>query len=168
MSADQSTVIRSPYPDVPIPDVSLHELVLADAAERGDRPALIDGPSGRVLTYGQLAAAVRRTAAGLAARGFRKGDVLAIYLPNVPEYAVAFYGVATAGGVTTTVNPLYTAQELASQLNDSRARFLLTAPPLLGRAGEAAGRSSVEEVFVLGDQGRDADPPQPGRQPLPG
>ncbi len=151
MSADQSTVIRSPYPDVPIPDVSLHELVLADAAERGDRPALIDGPSGRVLTYGQLAAAVRRTAAGLAARGFRKGDVLAIYLPNVPEYAVAFYGVATAGGVTTTVNPLYTAQELASQLNDSRARFLLTAPPLLGRAGEAAGRSSVEEVFVLGE-----------------
>src|SRR6266496_2694376 len=151
MSADQSTVIRSPYPDVPIPDVSLHELVLADAAERGDRPALIDGPSGRTLTYGQLAAAVRRTAAGLAARGFRKGDVLAIYLPNVPEYAVAFYGVATAGGVTTTVNPLYTAQELASQLNDSRARFLLTAPPLLGRAGEAAGRSSVEEVFVLGE-----------------
>ena len=151
MSARQSIVIRSPYPDVPIPDVPLHELVLASAAERGDRPALIDGPSGRTLTYGQLAAAVRRTAAGLAARGFRKGDAFAIYLPNVPEYAVAFYGVSMAGGISTTANPLYTADELANQLNDSHARFLLTAPPLLERALQAAERARVEEVFVLGE-----------------
>jgi acyl-CoA synthetase (AMP-forming)/AMP-acid ligase II len=151
MSAGQQIVHSSPYPDVPIPDVPLHELVLAGAAERGDHPAIIDGPSGRTLTYRQLAEAVRRTAAGLAARGFGKGDAFAIYLPNVPEYAVAFYAVSTAGGISTTANPLYTAGELASQLNDSRARFLLTAPPLLERALEAARASSVEEVFVLGE-----------------
>jgi acyl-CoA synthetase (AMP-forming)/AMP-acid ligase II len=151
MSAGQQIVHSSPYPDVPIPDVPLHELVLAGAAERGDHPAIIDGPSGRTLTYRQLAEAVRRTAAGLAARGFGKGDAFAIYLPNVPEYAVAFYAVSTAGGISTTANPLYTAGELANQLNDSRARFLLTAPPLLERALEAARASSVEEVFVLGE-----------------
>src|SRR5204863_1363764 len=50
-------IFRSPYPDVRVPDVALHRFVLAGAAERADQPALIDGPSGRALTYGQLAAA---------------------------------------------------------------------------------------------------------------
>jgi acyl-CoA synthetase (AMP-forming)/AMP-acid ligase II len=151
MSSDQTIVYSSPYADVPIPDVPLHEAVLATAAERGDQPALIDGPSGRTITYRQLVGGVRRAAAGLAARGFGKGDAFAIYLPNVPEYAVAFYAVSMAGGVSTTANPLYTADELANQLNDSRARFLLTAGPLLERARAAAERSGVEEIFVLGE-----------------
>jgi acyl-CoA synthetase (AMP-forming)/AMP-acid ligase II len=151
MSSKQTIVHHSPYADVPIPNLSLHEAVLATAAERGDQPALIDGPSGRTITYGQLAEGVRRAAAGLAARGFGKGDAFAIYLPNVPEYAIAFYAVSTAGGVSTTANPLYTADALASQHNDSHARFLLTAPPLLERALAAAERSSVQEVFVLGE-----------------
>jgi acyl-coenzyme A synthetase/AMP-(fatty) acid ligase len=87
-----ATVIRSPHPDVEIPDLPLHELVLAGAAEREDRAAVVDGPSGRALTYGQLAAGVRQMAAGLAARGFGQGDVFAIYSPNLPEYAGASAG----------------------------------------------------------------------------
>jgi acyl-CoA synthetase (AMP-forming)/AMP-acid ligase II len=145
-----AAVVRSPYPDVDIPDLPLHALVLAGAAERAEQPALVDGPSGRTVTYGQLAAGVPRVAAGLAARGFGKGDVFAIYMPNVPEYALAFYGVSAAGGATTTVNPLYTVGELATQLTDAGARFLLTVPQFLDRAAEAAGRAGVEELFVLG------------------
>jgi len=151
MRADQTIVYESPHPEVSIPDVPLHELVLGAAEGYGDKPALIDGPSGRTLTYTQLVEAVRRVAAGLAERGFRKGDAFAIWLPNAPEYAVAFYAVSLAGGVSTTANPLYTADELANQLNDSHARFLLTAPPLLERARAAADRSGVEEIFVLGE-----------------
>jgi acyl-CoA synthetase (AMP-forming)/AMP-acid ligase II len=144
-------IVLSPHPDVTIPDVPLHEYVLRDAMDRADEAALIDGPSGRTLTYGQLAGGVRRVAAGLAARGFAKGDVFAIYSPNLPEYALAFYGVSAAGGINTTVSPLYTADELARQLSDSGARFLLTVPPFLDKALDAAGRSGVEEVFVLGE-----------------
>jgi acyl-CoA synthetase (AMP-forming)/AMP-acid ligase II len=143
-------VALSPHPDVAIPDVPLHEFVLADAMRRADQTALIDGPSGRTLTYGQLAGGVRRVAAGLAARGFGKGDVFAIYSPNVPEYALAFYGVSAAGGINTTISPLYTTDELTRQLDDAGARFLLTVPPFMDKALEAAGRSGVEEVFVLG------------------
>jgi acyl-CoA synthetase (AMP-forming)/AMP-acid ligase II len=146
-----ASVIRSPHLDVEIPDMALHELVLGGAAERGSRAAVVDGPTGRALTYGQLAAGVRQMAAGLSARGFARGDVLAVYSPNLPEYAVAFYGVSAAGGVTTTVNPLYTGGELAVQLADAGARFVLTTPPLLDRAIEAATRSGVEEVFVFGE-----------------
>src|SRR5829696_5297073 len=144
-------VVLSPHPDVTVPDLPLHEFVLADAMQRADQAALIDGPSGRTLTYGQLAGGVRRVAAGLAARGFAKGDVFAIYCPNVPEYALAFYGVSAAGGINTTISPLYTVEELVRQLTDAKARFLLTVPPFLAKALEAAGRSGVEEVFVLGE-----------------
>ena len=100
-------IVLSPHPDVVIPDVPLHEYVLAGARDRADQAALNDGPSGRTLTYGQLAGGVRRVAAGLAARGFGKGEVFAIYSPNLPEYALAFYGVSAAGGVNTTISPLY-------------------------------------------------------------
>ena len=144
-------IVISPHTDVTIPDLPLHEFVLADAMRRADEPALVDGPSGRTLTYGQLAGGVRRVAAGLAARGFGKGDVFAIYSPNLPEYALAFYGVSAAGGINTTINPLYTADELTFQLNDAKARFLLTVPPFLDKALQAAANSGVEEVFVLGE-----------------
>jgi acyl-CoA synthetase (AMP-forming)/AMP-acid ligase II len=146
-------VFRSPYPDVVIPEVALTPFVLRRALELGDKPALIDAPSGRTLTYRQLVGGVRAAAAGLARRGFRKGDVFAISSPNLPEYAVAFHAVTSLGGVVTTANPLLTPDELAGQLVDSGARFLLTVPPLVEGARAAAARSPVEEVFVLGEGG---------------
>lgn len=144
-------VVKSPHPHVSVPDVPLAEFVLEHAGDRPDKPALIDGPSGRTLTYSGLAGGVRAVAGGLAARGFGKGDVFAIYSPNLPEYALAFHAIAAVGGINTTVNPLYTAAELATQLKDCRARFLLTIPQFLDKATEAAGDSGVQEVFVLGD-----------------
>ena len=134
-----------------VPTVSLPDYILRDAAARGDRPALIDGPTGRVLTFAGLAAGVDRLAAGLAARGFGRGDVFGILAPNLPEFPVAFHGVIRAGGVATTMNPLSSADELAHQLADSKARFLLTVAPLLPVAREAADRAGVEEVFVFGE-----------------
>jgi acyl-CoA synthetase (AMP-forming)/AMP-acid ligase II len=144
-------IYRSPEPDVEIPEIDVTSFVLEHAAEHSDKPALIDGPSGRELTYEALARAIRGLAAGLAARGFGNGDVLAIYMPNVPEYAVAFHGAAFAGGTSTTVNPLYTANELAHQLEDSGARILLTVPPFLDAAREAAERAGLQDVCVAGE-----------------
>ncbi len=145
-------IIRCQYPDVEIPDLPITEFVLGHAAERGDKPAIVDGPSGRTLTYAQLVDHVRRTAAGLAARGFSKGDVLGIYSPNMPEYAVAFHAAASLGGISTTVNPLYTPRELAQQLTDCGAKFLLTVPPLIDTARAAAERvPSIREIFVFGE-----------------
>jgi acyl-CoA synthetase (AMP-forming)/AMP-acid ligase II len=144
-------IYRSPIPDVPVPSTPLTAFVLERAAEYGDRVALVDGPSGRTLSYTDLARLVRRCAAGLAARGLLPNEVVGIYSPNVPEYAVAFHGVASAGGASTTANALYTADELAFQLRDARARFLITVPELLERAAPAAREAGVEEVFVFGE-----------------
>ena len=142
---------RSPYPDVEIPEIDLPTHVFRKADQWPDKPALIDGPSGRTLTYRQLQAAVGRVAASLAARGFGKGDVFSIYSPNLPEYAVVFFGVIATGGVVTTTNPLYTADELAHQLKDSGARFLITIPLFLDKARQAADEAGIEELFVFGE-----------------
>ena len=106
-------IFRSPYPGIEIPEAPLTPFVLERAGELGDKPALVDGPTGRTISYSAFAGAVRRAAAGLAGRGFEKGAVLAIYSPNLPEYAVAVHAVASLGGVVTPANPLNTAGELA-------------------------------------------------------
>lgn len=144
-------IFRSPLPDVPVPDLPLTEFIFEHAEDHPDRAALIDGTTGRTLTYAELCEAVRRAAAGLARRGYTKGDVLAILSPNLPEYVVAFHAAATLGVVVTPVNPLYTAEEIEKQLLDSRARSVVTVPPLLEKTREAAAAAGVTELFVFGE-----------------
>jgi acyl-CoA synthetase (AMP-forming)/AMP-acid ligase II len=143
-------IFRAPESPLAIPEVALTPFLLQRAAGRGDKPAFIDGPSGRTLTYSGWAQSVRTVAAGLHQRGFRKGDVFAIYSPNLPEYAIVFHAVSLLGGINTTINPLYTADELACQLKDAGARYLITAPPFMEKAQQAARESGVREVFVFG------------------
>ena len=144
-------IFKSPHPDVQIDEVPLHEFVLQRAGDLGDKPALIDGPSGRTITYQRLAGAVEAVAAGLHDRGFGKGDVLAIFAPNIPEYAVAYLAAIRLGGIVTPANPLYTAEELAFQLNDAGAKFLVTIPLFLETVTAAAGQAAIKEIFVFGE-----------------
>jgi acyl-CoA synthetase (AMP-forming)/AMP-acid ligase II len=163
-------IFRSPLPDVAIPDSSLTDYVFERSARQATKPALIDGPTGRALTYGDLVRGVRRMAKGLSDRGFGKGEVFAIYSPNVPEYGLAFHGVASVGGISTTINPLYTPEELTRQLRDSKARYLLTIPHFLENARIAAREADIAEIFVLGEAegatpfgallASDGDPPE--------
>ncbi|SHG01703.1 AMP-binding protein [Streptoalloteichus hindustanus] len=141
---------RSPFPDVEIPDLPYHEHVLADAVDRGDALALVDGrePGGTRVTYAQLDAAVRRLAAGLAEAGLAKGDVLALFSPNTVAFPVVLYAASMCGAVVTTVNSLYTVDEIATQLRDCGARFLVTVSPFLDRAVPAARAAGVAEVIV--------------------
>ncbi len=141
----------SPFPDVAIPTEPLFEYVFAAAGRLADKPALIDGPSGRTYTYGQLEAAVRSLAGGLVSHGFQKGQVLALMAPNVPEYAVVFHAAALAGGVVTTINPTYTAREVHHQLEDAGASIMVTVPMFFETARAAAADTGVREIYVLGE-----------------
>jgi len=143
-------IYRSPFPDVELPDLPLTTYVLAGAGH-GDKPALVDGPSGRVLTYAGLASAIRSLAGGLVASGFARGDVLALMAPNTPEYAVVFHAAAMAGGVVTTINPAYTEAEVRNQLQDSGARILVTVPPLAEMASRACTGTTVAEIYAIGE-----------------
>ncbi|HKZ02120.1 MAG TPA: 4-coumarate--CoA ligase family protein [Pyrinomonadaceae bacterium] len=144
-------IFKGPFPQVQIPEMPLTDFVLQRARGLADKPALIDGPSGRVLTYAQLVQQIRQVAAGLSRRGLKKGDVLAILSPNVPEYGIVFHAVAMLGGASTLVNPLYTEEEIAHQLRDSGARFIFTVPQFLEKARQAARDTRVEELIVFGE-----------------
>lgn len=144
-------IFRGPYPDVTIPEVSLTDFIFNSTPQIKNKTALIDAPTGRSLTYAQFEAAVRRVAASLAKRGFKKGEVFGIFSANCPEYAIAFHAVAMLGGISTTLNPLYTAEEAAFQLKDARAKFLVTAPMFIEKARAAAAEAHIEEMFVFGE-----------------
>ena len=143
-------IFRSPHPPVTIPNVSLADLILTRAAGFGDKPALIDGLTGRSYTFTEFVASVRRIAAGLAELGFKKGDVLALMCPNCPEYGMVFLATALLGGINTTLSPISTSMELDSQSSDAGARYLFTTPEVLARTASSATRK-WEQTIVLGD-----------------
>ena len=131
-------VWRSTYEPIETGDATLHESILATAAAMGDRVALVDGPSGAAVTYAALAARIERAAAGLAARGLGPGDVLALWAPNSPEWAIAALGAMAAGATVSGVSPVATERELAAQLMDCEASILVTVPARLPAAREVA------------------------------
>ena len=149
-------IVHSPYPDVSIPEVPLTPFVLQRARELGDKPALIEGPTGRVVTYAQLDYAINHAAAGIARLGFKKGEVFGILSPNIPEYAIAFHAVSLLGGIVTPINPLYTDREISLQLKDAGTRFLVTAPACLEKARVAADEAGIEKLFVFGERTAEA------------
>jgi acyl-CoA synthetase (AMP-forming)/AMP-acid ligase II len=160
---------RSPHPDIRVPRQSLSDFVLAPDRARPEHPALVDGSTGRIVTYGALRKEVRRVAAGLAALGVRKNDVVGLYSPNSPEFAIVFHAVARLGATLTTANPANTAHELAQQLIDSNAKTLVTSAALADKARAAItdSRRSIELITTdeapglrsLASIARDADPP---------
>ncbi|MCP2261701.1 4-coumarate--CoA ligase [Streptoalloteichus tenebrarius] len=151
-------VLRSPFPDVVVPDVPLHELLFAELGAHARHTALVDGATGRSISYGELAEMVDRVAAALAARGVGRGDVVAVLGPNIPHYAVVLHGVLRAGATATTINALYTAEEIAGQLADSGARLVFTVSPFLERVTAAADSTGVREIVLMDSADPDPDP----------
>jgi acyl-CoA synthetase (AMP-forming)/AMP-acid ligase II len=141
----------SGYEAIEVGDTTLHRMVAEMAGRMGESPALIDGPSGYAVSYGTLVSRMERVAAGLAARGFGDGDVLAVWAPNLPQWAGVALGAMAAGGTVTGINPAFTRRELGVQLADSGASVLVTVPALVPAALAAASAGGVREVVVLGE-----------------
>jgi acyl-CoA synthetase (AMP-forming)/AMP-acid ligase II len=142
-------IFHSSLPDVAIPDTALTPFLLRHAQRLNGKPALIDGSDGHTYSYAQLAHAVRQVGANLTQRGFQPRDVLAVYSPNSPEYIITLLGVWSIGGVVTTINPLATADDLAYQLKDSGAQYLLTAPEQMERVTRATQQAPMRAVLTV-------------------
>jgi acyl-CoA synthetase (AMP-forming)/AMP-acid ligase II len=145
-------IFRSPYPDIYIPEIPLTHLILERAQTLGNKPALIDAPSGQKINYDELVKSIRSVAASLSNKGFRKGDVLAIVSFNCPQYAIAFHAASLLGGIVTTANPLNTEKELALQLKDSKAKYLVISEQVYEKVSNIIDGLDVKEVFVLDEQ----------------
>ncbi|MFT5679946.1 MAG: acyl-CoA synthetase (AMP-forming)/AMP-acid ligase II [Myxococcota bacterium] len=143
-------IYTSTAPTITVPDITVTDFVLRHAARLSDKAAFIEGTSGRVVTYGQLASQIRALAGGLAARGVGPGTTWAIMAPNLPEYTVVFHGIAYAGATVTTLNPTYGAREIAFQLKDSKATAIVTVEAFLPVARAAAAEAGISEIVLIG------------------
>ncbi len=81
---------------------------------------------GAEMTYHELLSQVHSFAAALAKLGLKKGDRVAIHLPNCPQFVIAYYAIFAIGAIAVPCNPMYVARELQHQLNDSGARAIIT------------------------------------------
>jgi long-chain acyl-CoA synthetase len=137
--ADVASTLQ--YPAAP-----LHGLLERTAERFPERVATIF--FGARLTYRDLDAAANRMAHALLGFGLRKGDRVALVLPNCPQFLIAFYGALKAGAIVTAVNPLYTPRELAYQLNDADVETVLTLSKLYPTVEAVRDKSPLRRVIV--------------------
>jgi long-chain acyl-CoA synthetase len=117
-SYPQSVPRNLAYPEVP-----LHEILEKAAKEHPEKTAIAYAE--REITYAELNSLSDRFAAALAALGVEKGDRVAVFLPNIPQFGIAYYGALKAGAVLTAISPLHKEREVAYQLRDSEAETIV-------------------------------------------
>ncbi|HEU5388753.1 MAG TPA: long-chain fatty acid--CoA ligase [Streptosporangiaceae bacterium] len=124
-------------------------VILSESARSApDHPvAMFDGGQ---LTYRQLDQASDRVAANLAEAGIRPGEAVALQLPNIPQFLVAYFGILKAGAVVVPLNVLLRAPEIACHLEDSGALILITWAGVLAEAAKGAESAGISTIFAVG------------------
>ncbi len=133
-------------PHYPHGEVALTEYLRAWAKDRPQRPAVIF--YGHVTTYAELDQQSDRFAALLQAKGVRKGDRVAVFLPNCPQFHIVFFGILKLGAVHVPVSPLSRAFELAYELNDTDAEVIVALDQLAATVDQVRGETKLREVIV--------------------
>lgn len=152
-------MLRSPLADVHIPAVTIYDYLFSELDETTlDTVAIVDGTTGAETTYRQLVAQIGLFAGALAARGIAVGDRVGVLCPNVPAFATVFHGILRAGATATTINSLYTPDEIANQLDDAGAEWLVTVSPLLAGAKAAAAQRGIADDHLIVLDGADGHP----------
>ncbi|MGA2517248.1 MAG: long-chain fatty acid--CoA ligase [Thermodesulfobacteriota bacterium] len=108
---------------VDVPDVSVSDLFNQVAEKYGKKPALIF--YGKEISYTKLKELIDRFATALADLGVKKGDTVALYLLNCPQYIVAYFAALRIGAKVTPISPVYTSHEIRHQLQDSDATTMI-------------------------------------------
>jgi len=129
------------YPEMPV-----YGFLDQTATRVPDRRAIVFG--GMELTYGELKNLSERFAAALIAQGVKKGDRVAVHLPNCPQFAIAYYGLLKAGAVFTPLSPLLSSEEVLKQLKDAGAETLITLDILYPGVVDVIGQSGVKRVIA--------------------
>jgi long-chain acyl-CoA synthetase len=131
---------------------NLATMLRESARRQPDKAAVICGP--HRMTYAELDATSDRLAVGLAARGLGRGDAVALQVPNLPQFVVAYFGILKAGCVVVPMNVMFKSAEAAHVLRDSGARLLITWPGSVEHATKAAADVGLSELFVVSVPGQ--------------
>src|SRR5262245_23468135 len=138
---------------VEIPSLTLPQALDRAAERHADKVALrffVDPklPPSR-MTYRELREATLRFATALYQLGIRKGDRVAVMLPNCPEFVIAFYGVLRVGAIAVNTNPLYVAREMREQFHDSGAETVVLLDQFFPRLREIAGGTPIRRTVIV-------------------
>jgi long-chain acyl-CoA synthetase len=133
------------------PDAHVSVVAMLEQAMRrfADRPAF--RCFGETLTYADTDRLSRAFAAYLQRRlGVKRGDRVAVMLPNIPAFPLAMLGILRAGAAQVNVNPLYTPRELEHQLNDAGAEVIVIFSGVSATLAEIIGRTPIKQVITVG------------------
>jgi long-chain acyl-CoA synthetase len=137
----------SNVPDsIEYPLIPLHELLVKTAKEHPEKAAIayFDGE----ITYRELNSLSNKFAAALAALGVKKGERVALFLPNIPQFVIAYYGVLKAGAVLTAISPLHKEREVEYQLSDSEAETIVVLDSLYPIVEKVWRKTKLKNVVV--------------------
>ncbi|MCX6469065.1 MAG: 4-coumarate--CoA ligase family protein [Corynebacteriales bacterium] len=149
----------SPFPAVTVPETTVYDYLFGGITDSDlDRPALIDAKADVTTTYRDLVGRIDAFAGALAARGIGVGDVVGLLSPNSSAFAIAFHGILRAGATATTINALFTPNDIAKQLTDAKATMLVTVSVLAPGAKEAIDKLGIadDHLIVLDGEGLEA------------
>lgn len=144
-------------PTIDYPSVPMHQFLFDAAAKHPEATALIYGNVAealgetlmdRTMSFGELLRLTQRFATALQNLGVKKGDRVAIYLPNCPQFVIAYYATLMAGGIVVPCNPQYVPRELRHQLADSGSKVVITLSLSYPRVKEIRGETALEHVVV--------------------
>ena len=128
------------------PDIPLFGLLEQAAKNFPDRPCTIF--KGAKISYREMDEKSDRLAAGLAALGVKKGDRVGIFMPNTPQFVMAYFAILKAGGVVVATNPLYSGREIEHQMNDSGVEVMLVMSNFYQTIKQVQPRTRIRQVIV--------------------
>lgn len=147
--------LKSYEPGVPhsieYPEISLYEMFQETVKQYSDLPAL--SFMGHEITYAGLQSQVEKLAAALEGLGVKKGDRVAIHLPNCPQFPIAFYAALSLGAIAIPCNPMYVARELTHQLNDSETETIITLTSFYKMIKELQPKTTLKNIIAVNLEG---------------
>jgi long-chain acyl-CoA synthetase len=128
------------------PKVPLHEILEKTAKEHPEKAAIAYFE--REISYAELDSLSNWFAGALAALGVKKGDRVAIFLPNIPQFVIVYYGILKAGAVLTAISPLHREREVEHQLSDSEAETIVALDSLYPIVEKVWSKTSLRNVII--------------------
>jgi len=135
-----------PHSLAPYPEITLLDIVRDAAGQRPDHPAILF--KGSPVSISQLERFSNALGAALFAMGIKKGDRIALIMPNCPQFVIAQLGAWKAGAVVVPLNPLYTGRELSNLLNDSSIETVVVLTPFYEGLKQIQSETSVRRVIA--------------------
>ncbi len=128
------------------PQVPLYYFLETSAEKYPNRPCTIF--KGAKISYQEMVNLTDRLAAGLASLGIKKGDRVGLFIPNTPQFVMAYFAVLKIGGIVVSTNPLYSAKEIEYQAKDSGMEVMIVMSNFYNRVKEVQSKTKIRQLIV--------------------